>query len=93
MPYFFLSFARGTTTRGACQVVADDMRTAHQKTHTLGINPGGEVLITGMTEPQPKLEMDRLYTFRELKALGYAQLKDAPADVQERHGVPPEATG
>ena len=77
---WYLSFAGAEGFLGACYVEAEEMEEAVRRTWTLGINPGGEILILG---PIPRGEcpddivFDKLLTEAELgpsvdlqKALG-----------------------
>ena len=80
MNYFWLSFRDPDINLNlGCTIIndADDLDTAIQKAWDLGINPGGEVLGTLMTEEMFKeegLEADRLYTRSEMIELGYEKI-------------------
>ena len=80
MKYGWLSFRDPEKNLNlGCCIVSDvqNFTEAIQKAHKLGINPGGEVMGTPMTEEMFKeegLEADRLYTRSEMIELGYEKI-------------------
>lgn len=57
---YYLSFASETGFLGGAFVVAIGPISAIAKTHDLGFNPGGEVMVIGPTELEASLVPDRL---------------------------------
>lgn len=56
MGYYYMSFTdaelpEGSRFLGACIVEAADLPTAITKTHVLGINPGGDILVVDIPDP------------------------------------------
>lgn len=71
--YYYMSFAGEEGNRGVCIVAAASDFLAIQKTHLLGINPGGEILFIEAGEEileKTGMEENRLYQRDELVALG-----------------------
>ena len=48
---YYLSFADGEKFRGAVQLTAETIEEAISRSHKLGLNPGGEVLVAGPFDP------------------------------------------
>lgn len=79
MKYYWISFAApGKGNLGCCIVQAESEKAAHEKTITLGINPGGEVLIVQINSEHPsgkreieKWGLNRLISKAELLGDGY----------------------
>jgi hypothetical protein len=67
--YYWLSFVKDDENIGCCNVSAIDMQAAIIKTHILGINPGGEVLVIEI--PELELPENKLISKAELVALDY----------------------
>lgn len=70
--WWWFSFADQSGFLGACIVDAPTFQDVHQKTHALGINPGGEVkALQGCSSDKPMegYEVGKLYTREELEAL------------------------
>jgi len=72
--WYYLSFASESGFLGGCYVQGVGMGTAVQRSHALGINPGGEVLTSGpfddehMDEYVPVEDRNRLLTREEVEA-------------------------
>jgi hypothetical protein len=75
MKWYWLSFANPDTGEnlGCCNVEAETEFLAVKKTHILGINPGGEVMIVPMDKPE--LIPDKLVSKTELYANGYTTMR------------------
>lgn len=75
MAWYWLSFLDPdkNLNLGCCNVEADNAMDAVLKTHSLGINPGGEVMIWEV--PYPEQEPDRLYKREDLLSKGYKFLR------------------
>lgn len=88
---FWISFSNGTNL-GCCIVDAINPKAAHVKTIELGINPGGELMITEFDNSiDAQLEIlkwgkNRLITREELIADHYIPTSDMP---EERSGCNP----
>jgi hypothetical protein len=76
--WFYMSFAdpslpKGSQFLGGCYVHADTLQDAIVLTHTLGINPGGEVRVDevpsdALEENVPAKDRHRLLTREEIEA-------------------------
>lgn len=80
MGYIWLSFRDPdiNLNLGCAIVEARNMHEAVTIAHDLGINPGGEVLSTQLTEQQAiseGLELNRLYSREELMAMDYKTIQ------------------
>ena len=66
MPWYYLSFAEGQWL-GCVTVEADDEIEAVRKSHRIGCNPGGSVLVVTVPEgfTPPASTVDRLITDKE----------------------------
>lgn len=74
MKWYWLSFVINDVNQGCCNVQAENAEDALRKTHLLGINPGGEVMIYEIENAE--VEPDKLISRAELIKLGYISLKD-----------------
>lgn len=75
--WYWISFIDTTTheSLGCCNVEAENELAAVKKTIILGINPGGEVMITPM--PLPEIKPDTLVSKEVLLKEGYKNLQQA----------------
>lgn len=79
MKWFFLSFRDSdkNLNLGCCNVQVEDHQIdidAIQKTHDLGINPGGEVMVFSTEEIEPGWEENKLYSKQELDNMAYKKI-------------------
>jgi hypothetical protein len=74
--WLFLSFANKTGFLGAVIMQAAGTVSAVTTCHKLGINPGGEVLVTALTDEEitsiPESATNKLLTRAQVKELGLA---------------------
>lgn len=82
MKTYWISFVNKKAL-GVCIVDAEDERSAVEKTHTLGINPGGEAMLfefdmhdESAIEEINRWGKNRLISPQELDGDGYIQIKD-----------------
>ena len=80
--YMWLSFASEETGKnlGVCIVEASNFTEGIQKAHQKGINPGGQVAGSKMSEEQfqgEELELDRLYSREEMIEMEFHTLEEA----------------
>jgi hypothetical protein len=91
MNTYWLSFATDGGNLGVCLVDAETLQEAIQRTHFLGINPGGEVMSFVMPTGEPEIARwgkDHLIKPEEFKAAGYKKLSEvdeATANAIESH--------
>ncbi len=76
---YWFSFAGKNGNLGICIVEAKNKELAHEKTHELKINPGGEALIVEMKGEEAmkeakEFEKNRLYTPKEMRAKDYESI-------------------
>jgi hypothetical protein len=88
MKWYWLSFVIDGVNVGCCNVQATSKYTALDKTHLLGINPGGEVMIGEI--PAPELEPDKLISRAELVKLGYLSVSEAEQRGLKQEDLPVE---
>lgn len=74
--YWFMSFGSEDTGEnlGCCVVAAPSGTQAQFLAHKYGINPGGQMRSNGLTKEQFELqglELNRLYTKKEMDKLGF----------------------
>ena len=84
--YMWLSFASEDTGKnlGVCIVEAENFTEGIQKAHQKDINPGGQVAGFKMNEEQfqgEELELDRLYSREEMKAMEFRTLGEAEEEL------------
>lgn len=86
MKWYWLSFVDTNINKnlGCCNVEAISKEAALFKVNVLGINPGGEVLIQEM--PEPEVEPNKLYSPEELVSLGYINI----GEISDKSGIPVE---
>ena len=87
--WWWLSFATDDECFGVCIVQGDNIIEATRKAHSLGINPGGEVLGIGIPEENyaevfSMYQQNKLISTEELKAKGEKPIKDLPEDIREK---------
>lgn len=83
MNTYWISFSSNNTNLGGCIVDADTPEDAATKTTSLGINPGGQILVFKLEPNAPDLRFwpkDTLISREELLEKGYQKLetKDLP---------------
>ncbi len=81
MKWFWFSFSFGGMNQGCCIVQAQSQEEALQKTIDLRIHPRHDDIQVwiGEHETQPELEINRLYSSKEMVALGYqTQVSTSP---------------
>lgn len=86
--YVFLSFRDPeiNLNLGCVITQAQNFEEAIEKTHKLGINPGGEVMGYEIIDPMPDLEcmeLDRLYSREEMLAMKYKFLHEVKQNSHE----------
>lgn len=88
MKTFWLSFSNGTNL-GCCIIDAVDPKDAAEKATDLGINPGGEVMVTEFDNSiDAQLEIakwgkNRLISREDLVKDNYIPTSDMPQDIQD----------
>jgi hypothetical protein len=66
--WWYLSFVKDEKFAGACVVQARGVASALQRSHALGINPGGEVMSFPVGAEKGPLPADRLLSRAEMEA-------------------------
>ena len=83
---YYLSFAEEDGFLGGAFVYASGPVSAVERTHELGINPGGEVAIWGPVPPPVDEALDRLLTKEEIETTRPKDISiEAISEEQEAH--------
>ena len=90
MSDYWISFATDGACLGVCIVTATSHAAAILIASLLGINPGGEAMISAMPDTEiarneaARYGRNRLITTAELKSGGAKKIKDLPQETQDK---------